>query len=145
VPGLINTDSKRLQQVLRNLLSNAFKFTDEGRVDLSIRTVASGWSPSNVKLNSAEQVIAFAVTDTGIGVPQDRQRLIFEAFQQADGGTSRKYGGTGLGLSISREIASILNGEIRLEGDVPSPVSFRQRVKSFYAAISSWSTALLSC
>jgi len=106
LPATIRTDSKRLQQVLRNLLSNAFKFTEQGGVSLKIGS-AEG-SP----LRAGSEWISISVTDTGIGIPEDKQRIIFEAFQQADGTTSRKYGGTGLGLSISREIARLLGGEI---------------------------------
>ncbi|WP_235439874.1 response regulator [Paenibacillus sp. DMB20] len=114
VPELIVTDFKRLQQVLKNLLSNAFKFTEEGKVALYIARAAEGWSPDNSVLNQAKTVLGFTVSDTGIGIPEDKQRIIFEAFQQADGSTNREYGGTGLGLAISREIAALLGGEITL-------------------------------
>jgi signal transduction histidine kinase/CheY-like chemotaxis protein len=114
LPPVIRTDEKRLLQVVKNLLSNAFKFTEQGSVKISIEPAVSGWSVDNSELNRADAVIAFVVTDTGIGVSASKQKLIFEAFQQADTGTSRKYGGTGLGLSISRELAHRLGGELRL-------------------------------
>jgi CheY-like chemotaxis protein/two-component sensor histidine kinase len=114
LPPSILTDQKRLQQVLKNLLSNAFKFTEKGRVSLQIKTIERRGYFGAESLNQSEVVVGFSVVDTGIGIPADKQAIIFETFQQADASTSRKYGGTGLGLSISREIARLLGGEIRV-------------------------------
>ncbi|TML81206.1 MAG: response regulator [Actinobacteria bacterium] len=117
VPPTIETDEQRLQQVIKNLLSNAFKFTDSGEVKLRIG-LAEGRQFASEALSRADAVLEFTVEDTGVGIAHDKLRLIFEAFQQADGTTSRRYGGTGLGLSISREIARLLGGEIHVESEV---------------------------
>jgi len=113
-PQFWRSDMQKLEQVIKNLLSNALKFTTEGRVQLRISSVPAGQS-LNASGLVPEQAIAFSVIDSGIGISAEKLGLIFDAFQQADGSTSRKYGGTGLGLSISRELTLILGGEIQIE------------------------------
>ncbi len=119
LPSVILTDEVRLLQVMKNLLANAIKFTENGHISVRIDRALAGWSEESESLNSAEEVIAFVVEDTGIGISADKQQIIFEAFQQGEGKTARKYGGTGLGLSISREIAHLLGGELRLVRSAP--------------------------
>jgi signal transduction histidine kinase/CheY-like chemotaxis protein len=124
LPESLDTDSQRLNQILKNLLSNSFKFTEKGEVKLNIALANRKWKPGNAVLDNAEKVVAFSIIDTGIGIPQDKQQIIFEAFQQAEGSTSRKYGGTGLGLSISRGLAELLGGTIELESDAGAGSTF---------------------
>jgi len=115
LPRSMTTDVKRLQQVITNLLSNAFKFTEKGSVVMRVALVESGWSTDHPVLARSRNAVAFSITDTGIGISADKQKIIFEAFQQADGSTARKYGGTGLGLNISREVTRLLGGDLRLD------------------------------
>ncbi len=114
-PATIATDSQRVRQVLTNLLPNAFKFTQHGRVQVEIGIAPGGWHPASRALADAPAVVAFRISDTGIGIAPDQQQRIFEAFAQGDGATERLYGGTGLGLSISRELVGLLGGEITVE------------------------------
>ncbi|MCD0465144.1 HAMP domain-containing protein [Flavobacterium sp. ENC] len=117
LPELMETDSQRLNQILKNLLSNSFKFTEKGEVKLKIYKANNNWKTNNISLENAEAVVAFEISDTGIGISKEKQNIIFEAFQQAEGSTSRKYGGTGLGLSISRGLSDLLGGSIELESE----------------------------
>jgi HAMP domain-containing protein/signal transduction histidine kinase/DNA-binding response OmpR family regulator len=124
LPLSMETDLQRLNQILKNLLSNSFKFTEKGEVKLRIYEANKNWKQSNPNLDAAKRVVAFAISDTGIGIPQEKQNIIFEAFQQAEGSTSRKYGGTGLGLSISRGLAELLGGSIELESNLSQGSTF---------------------
>lgn len=133
IPATITTDYKRLQQILKNLLSNAFKFTEHGAVSFLIGPPPAGWEPKNDALRAAHGIVAMSVSDTGIGIPKDKQDIIFEAFQQEDGTTNRKYGGTGLGLSISRELARLLGGELRLESAAGEGSTFTLFLPFVYA------------
>src|SRR5262249_18733026 len=120
----IVTGSKRLQQVLKNLLSNAVKFTERGGVRLGVSTALGGWSPDHPILSQAPAVVAFEVTDTGIGIPLEKQKIIFEAFQQADASTSRKYGGPDLRPAVSRAIATLLGGAISVSSAPSAGTTF---------------------
>jgi HAMP domain-containing protein/signal transduction histidine kinase/CheY-like chemotaxis protein len=118
LPNGMETDLQRLNQILKNLLSNSFKFTEKGDVKLNIYEARRNWKfGNNINLDNASRVVAFEIADSGIGIPLEKQNIIFEAFQQAEGSTSRKYGGTGLGLSISRGLAELLGGTIELESE----------------------------
>jgi CheY-like chemotaxis protein len=132
LPELVVTDEVRLQQVLKNLLSNALKFTEKGGVVLRVGTAPEEVQFATPELANAASVIAFSVSDTGIGIPGDKLNVIFEAFQQADGTTSRRYGGTGLGLNISREIASLLGGEIRVRSQLGRGSTFTLYLPALY-------------
>ncbi|HZH37308.1 MAG TPA: response regulator, partial [Flavisolibacter sp.] len=124
LPDTLETDVQRLNQILKNLLSNAFKFTEKGGVALKIYESARTWRHGTLGLDKAKKVVAFEIRDTGIGISKDKQNIIFEAFQQAEGSTSRKYGGTGLGLSISRGLADLLGGTIELDSEVGQGSAF---------------------
>ncbi|RYG25710.1 response regulator, partial [bacterium] len=123
-PATVSTDVHRLQQILRNLLGNAFKFTAKGSVTMTIGPADRDVVLDNGTLCPANELLEFRVEDTGIGIAKDKQRLIFEAFQQADGNTNRRYGGTGLGLTISRDITRLLGGRIRVESETGEGSTF---------------------
>ncbi len=136
LPPTIETDIQRLNQILKNLLSNAFKFTEKGEVSLKLFVAEKGdWKYGTSSLDKADKVVGFSITDTGIGIPQEKQSIIFEAFQQAEGSTSRKYGGTGLGLSISRGLAELLGGSIELESQAGMGSTFTLYVPATAATV----------
>jgi signal transduction histidine kinase len=141
LPETITTDQKRLYQVRKNLLSNALKFTEKGQVVLRMEPASAGWSGDNEVLNQAESVVAFAVIDTGIGIPEDKRGLIFEPFQQVDMSSTRRHGGTGLGLSVSREIARLLGGEIRVSSTVGRGSTFTLYLPRHYRGATATSRA----
>lgn len=124
LPSVIRTDGQRLQQILKNLLSNAFKFTEDGTVTLKIHQADPAVVAARLPDSNPDEMIAFSVIDTGIGIPKDKQELIFEAFQQVDGNTNRLYGGTGLGLSICNEFAGLLGGCIVVDSELHKGSSF---------------------
>ncbi|PKQ65927.1 hypothetical protein BZG02_00250 [Labilibaculum filiforme] len=134
-PKTIETDQLRLTQILKNLLSNSFKFTSKGGISVTMRKLSDPEIVHRDDLKGVE-TCAFVVTDTGVGIPDEKKEAIFEAFQQADGSTSRKYGGTGLGLSISKELARMLGGEIHLESDIGKGSSFSLIIPVKQASIS---------
>ncbi len=130
VPPVISTDGQRLQQILKNLLSNAFKFTEQGSVTLRIDLAPSEKVAELLSLKADEPVLAISVTDTGIGIPLDKQQIIFHAFQQVDGTTNRQYGGTGLGLSICREFTRLLGGALEVQSEVDKGSTFTLYIPS---------------
>ncbi|TXK74804.1 CHASE3 domain-containing protein [Paenibacillus sp. N3.4] len=130
IPNVIVTDGQRLQQILKNLLSNAFKFTEQGSVTMKIALAEPTRVKELLKRDANDTVLAFSITDTGIGIPIDKQQIIFEAFQQVDGTTNRQYGGTGLGLSICREFTRLLGGSIVVKSEVNKGSTFTLYIPS---------------
>src|SRR5690606_7169928 len=123
-PSKIITDGQRLEQIIKNLISNAIKFTEKGSVEVSICKPSTSVKFQEITLPPSE-VLEVSVKDTGIGIPEAKRKMIFEAFQQAEGGTSREYGGTGLGLTISRELSRLLGGEIHIKSQVGAGSVFK--------------------
>jgi CheY-like chemotaxis protein len=126
LPEILQTDGQRLKQIVNNMLSNAFKFTNEGEIRITIRRPLESEQENLATFNlAADESIVISVSDTGIGIPKDKQQKVFEAFQQVDGSTSRRFGGTGLGLSISRQFARALGGDLQLESEKGKGSSFK--------------------
>ena len=135
LPEYIETDAQRLKQILKNLLSNSFKFTEKGSVALKVFVADKDKKFNSLVLNKASKVIGFEIKDTGIGISKEKQHIIFEAFQQAEGSTSRKFGGTGLGLSISKGLTSLLGGAMELDSDLGEGSTFTLYLPLNYDAI----------
>lgn len=146
VPEAFQSDAGRVEQIIKNLLSNAFKFTPEdGSIDLQVELASAAQGFYSAKLSGSESpILAFSISDTGIGIPDEKQKLIFEAFQQADGSTSRKYGGTGLGLSISKELAALLGGEIQLSSEAGKGSRFTLYLPAHATAVTSSNNAAVN-
>jgi signal transduction histidine kinase len=138
LPESMLIDRKRLQQIIKNLLFNAFKFTQHGAVSLNVQCVMSGWNTDHEDLNRAANVLAFEVADTGIGISPKKQQVIFEAFQQVDGSASRNHGGTGLGLAISHELSRLLGGEIRVATNPDNGSTFTLYLPQTYSPSGAW-------
>src|SRR6266446_2511722 len=138
LPESMLTDRKRLQQIVKNLLLNAFKFTQHGAVSLNVQSLTNGWNTDHEDLNRAACVLAFEVADTGIGISPEKQQIVFQAFQQVADSASRNNGGTGLGLAISRELSRLLGGEIRVASNPGRGSTFTLYIPQTYSPSGAW-------